>query len=127
MKLYIHARATREHGTGQRTMVIFKINATHYRPVMGHDVYTVHVDDKHDLHSIVNQVDLLVGNDVQVALAAHMIPSKPRKATAFDALKAFGNKRQQFCNDCGDTLTGKDKQGSICSACAWDNLQAFGK
>jgi hypothetical protein len=96
-------------------MVIFKTNATHYRPVMGHDVYTVYVDDKHDLHSIVNQVDLLVGNEVQVALAAHMIP-RPERI-----------KPLRFCNVCADTLTGADTRGSICTPCAAQAIMELGR
>ena len=115
MKLYVHARSTRErtsmHRFGQETMVIFKTNCNDFTPVMGHSVYTVYVDDKQDLRAIVDQVDLLVGNEVQVALAAHMIPSKPI----------------QFCLDCSDTLFGADTRGSICTPCAEKAIMELGR
>jgi len=73
MKLYVHARQTRDNKSAQVTLIIFRTSCNDFKPVMGNPVYSVYVDDKHDLKAIVDQVDLMAGNEVQVAVAAHMI------------------------------------------------------
>ena len=72
MKLYVHVRSTRAKDAS-RTLIIFKVSFNVYSPIMGHGVYTVHVDNKHDLWAIADQVDILVGHGTEVAVAAHLL------------------------------------------------------